>query len=149
MGTRGKIRLTQGDPLILFPPTWPSLPTEIFLWVMATARIICCDFLRTANFWEKSGGRDTVTANSRRHTASSWIAAVGMQSWWLRIVGTGGCKLFRWTAHIFAPLKTIRGFVCLVTFIRKGSGWSVRTWTARFAFWTANIRSSRNWETAA
>src|SRR4029077_17627738 len=85
----------QGDPLILFRPTSPSLQTEIFMWVMATARTICCDFLRTENFLEKSGGRATVMANSRRHTASSWIPAVGIQSLWLRIVGTGACKLFR------------------------------------------------------
>src|SRR5712664_4955982 len=123
--TRVKTLPMQGDPLILFRPTSPSLQTEIFMWVMATARTICCDFLRTENFLEKSGGRATVTANSTRHTASSWIPEVGIQSLWLRIVGTGACKLFPWTAYIFAPLKTSRVSVCLVTFIRKPTGWSV------------------------
>src|SRR5437016_1551362 len=73
---------------------------------MATARTICCDFLRTENFLEKSGGRATVTANSTRHTASSWIPVARIPSWWLRIAGIVACKLFPWTAHIFAPLKT-------------------------------------------
>src|SRR6266850_962343 len=101
------------------------------------------------DFSEKSCGRATVTTNSTRHTASSWTPAVGFQSSWLRIVGTGAFKPFPWTAHIFAPLKTSRDSVCLVTFIRKVTGWSVRTSTARFAFSTASTRSSCNWETAA
>src|SRR2546429_2079489 len=82
---------------------------------MATARTMFCDFLLTENSSEKSGGRATVTLNSTRLTASSWIPAVRIPSSWLRIVGTGACKPSVWTAHIFAPLKTIHGSVCRVT----------------------------------
>src|SRR5258708_31869786 len=96
--TRVKTLPMQGDLLILFRPTSPSLQTEIFMWVMATARTICCDFLRAENLLEKSGGRATVTANSTRHMASSWIPAVGMQSLWFRIVGTGAGQFFSWDA---------------------------------------------------
>src|SRR5258708_2668102 len=101
--TRVKTMPMQGDPLILFRPTSPSLQTEIFMWVMATARTICCDFLRTENFLEKSGGRATVTANSTRHTASSWIPEVGIQSLWLRIMATVAFQLFSFTGCLFRP----------------------------------------------
>jgi len=74
-------------------------------------------------FLGKSAGRATVTANSTRHTSSSWIPMVGMRSLWLRIAETGACELFPWTVHIFAPLKTTRDSVCHVIFIRKETGW--------------------------
>src|ERR1700676_3860748 len=147
--TRAKTPPMQGDPLILFRPTLPSLGTEIFMWVMAMVPTICCDSLPTENFLEKSGGQATVTANSTLHTASSWIHAAGIQSWWWQIVATGACRFFLWTAHIFAPLETSRGSACHVTFIPKASGWSVRTSTARFAFSTATTRWLCNWEMAA
>jgi len=101
---------------------------------MATARTMFCDFLLTENSSEKSAGRATVMPNSTRLTAYSWIPAVRIPSSWLRIVGTGACNPLVWTALIFAPSKTIHGSACRVTFIRKGSGWSVRTSTVRFAF---------------
>src|SRR5258708_36236079 len=103
--TRVKTMPMQGDPLILFRPTSPSLQTEIFMWVMATARTICCDFLRTENFLEKSGGRGTVTANSTRHMGSSWIPAVGIQSLWLLVFGIRACQIFACEGLHFRPLE--------------------------------------------
>src|SRR5215472_1471531 len=116
---------------------------------MATAHTMSCDFLPTENSSEKSGGQDTVTRNSTRLMAYSWIPAVRNPSLWLRIAGTGECKPLVWTAHTFAPLKTIHGSVCRVTFTPKASGWSVQTSTVRFAFLTASTMWLCNWETVA
>src|SRR2546429_3520563 len=102
--------------------------------------VICCIVLDFFFFQAEDGIRDV---------AVTGVQTCALPISWLRIVGTGACKPSVWTAHIFAPLKTIHGSVCRVTFIPKASGWSVRTSTVRFAFSTATTTWLCNWETAA
>jgi len=51
-------------------------------------------FSSDGRFLGEVGRPATVTTNSTRHTASSWTPAVGFQSSWLQIVGTGAFKPF-------------------------------------------------------
>src|SRR2546429_5035675 len=74
--------------------------------------VICCIVLDFFFFQAEDGIRDV---------AVTGVQTCALPISWLRIVGTGACKPSVWTAHIFAPLKTIHGSVCRVTFIPKRS----------------------------